>query len=92
MVNDLSNIQEHSDFFNDVTHTFYALGTTRAKAGSAEAFKKIDYELSLQCAKAVKSAGCKYFGLVSSEGANPDSWFLYPQVKGQLEQGVKVNN
>lgn len=37
----------------------------------------------------MKSGGCKYFGLVSSESANPASWFLYPQVKGQLEEGIK---
>lgn len=90
MVKDFTSIHDCSDFFKDVTHTFCALGTTRAKAGSAEAFKRVDYDLALECAKVVKSAGCKYFGLVSSEGADPDSWFLYSQVKGQLEQSIKV--
>ncbi|RLV94564.1 Protein FMP52 mitochondrial [Spathaspora sp. JA1] len=65
-----------------------ALGTTRAKAGSAENFKKIDYGINYENAKAAKENGVKVAVLVSSIGANAKSWFLYPKTKGELEDDV----
>ena len=64
------------------------MGTTRAKAGSAEAFRKIDHDIVLEIAKTAKSSQVPYFSLVSAVGANKNSLFLYPQVKGQIEEAV----
>ena len=36
-----------------------------------------------------KKNGVKQFHLVSSSGANKDSYLLYPQVKGQAEEAIK---
>ncbi|EGW32296.1 protein FMP52, mitochondrial [Spathaspora passalidarum NRRL Y-27907] len=65
-----------------------ALGSTRAKAGSAENFRKIDYGINYENFKAAKENGVKTAVLVSSIGANAKSWFLYPQTKGKLEDDV----
>lgn len=43
----------------------------------------------MKIAKIAKAAGCKYFGLVTAVGSDPNSSFLYPRVKGKLEEGVK---
>lgn len=32
-----------------------------------------------------KEGGCKWFGLVSAAGANANSSFLYPRIKGETE-------
>jgi oxidoreductase len=65
------------------------VGTTRSQAGSAEAFRKVDYTYTMSCAKLMKTGGIKHFHLMTSMGANANSWFLYPQTKGQVEEECK---
>jgi len=65
-----------------------ALGTTRAKAGSAAAFRAIDHDYVLEVARAVKARGCPRFALTSSMGANARAPFLYARTKGEVEQAV----
>ncbi|KAI6822490.1 NAD dependent epimerase/dehydratase family protein-like protein [Hortaea werneckii] len=67
-----------------------ALGTTRGNAGGFENQRKIDYDLNLALAKAAKEAGTKHYVLISSGGANPNSPFGYPKMKGELEEAVKA--
>jgi uncharacterized protein YbjT (DUF2867 family) len=64
------------------------LGTTRAKAGSAAAFRAVDLDMTAAFARTAKTAGARRFGLVSSVGADPSSRFLYPRVKGEAEAAV----
>lgn len=66
-----------------------ALGTTRAQAGSAEAFRAIDHDYALAIAKQARSGGARRFALTSSLGANPRSRLLYPRTKGELEEAVR---
>ncbi|GME95605.1 hypothetical protein B5S31_g3095 [[Candida] boidinii] len=68
---------------------FSGFGTTRKAAGSAENFKKIDYGINYDCAKAAKESNkFKTLVLVSTVSANKDSSFLYLQSKGKLEQDI----
>ena len=67
---------------------FSAFGTTRSDAGSAENFKRIDYGINYAAAKAAKKAGVETFVLISTMGANANSFFLYPKCKGQLENDI----
>lgn len=39
-------------------------------------------------AKLAKEAGCKWFGVVTAVGANSNSSFLYPRVKGMIERDL----
>jgi len=64
------------------------LGTTRKTAGSDEAFRAVDLELTRSFARAAKQAGARRFGLVSSIGADSRSRFLYPRTKGEAEAAV----
>jgi uncharacterized protein YbjT (DUF2867 family) len=68
---------------------FCALGTTIAKAGSQEAFRKIDFGYSKAFAEFALSGGAQQFALVSSVGANARSRNFYLRTKGGLEEAIK---
>ena len=65
-----------------------ALGTTRAKSGSAAAYRAIDFDYALAIATQVRASGAGRFALVTSMGADAQSWFLYTRTKGELENAV----
>lgn len=67
-----------------------ALGTTRRKAGSAEAFRAIDHDLVVGLATRLRALGARHFGLVSAAGANASSLFLYPRTKGDVENAIRA--
>ncbi|KAH8104659.1 hypothetical protein BXZ70DRAFT_1062198 [Cristinia sonorae] len=70
---------------------YITLGTTRAVAGSAAAFEKIDREYVINAARAAKSDDPNHLQRVvylSSTGANPSAMFLYPKSKGLTELGL----
>ena len=69
---------------------FCALGTTNAKAGSREAYRKIDFGYSKAFAEFALRGGAQQFALVSSVGANARSRTFYLRTKGELEEAVKV--
>ncbi len=69
---------------------FCSLGTTISKAGSEEAFRRVDFEIPLQVAGWCAKNGAKQFILVSSLGANEQSSIFYSRVKGELENALKT--
>jgi uncharacterized protein YbjT (DUF2867 family) len=64
------------------------LGTTIAKAGSQEAFRRVDFDYVVNAAKFAKATGAAQFLLVSSVGANAHSNVFYTRVKGETEDAV----
>jgi uncharacterized protein YbjT (DUF2867 family) len=66
-----------------------ALGTTKAKAGSQEAFRNVDYTLPLVFTKAAHDAGVETFALVSAIGAATNSMFSYARTKGEVERDIQ---
>lgn len=65
-----------------------ALGTTRKKAGSKQAFRAVDLEAVVAFAKASQQKGARRFLLVSSIGADPRSRSFYLRTKGETEQAL----
>lgn len=65
-----------------------ALGSTIAKAGSREAFRRVDHDLPLLAARLARRRGARAFALVSAAGANPRSRVFYNRVKGEAEEAV----
>lgn len=65
------------------------LGTTRAKAGSDQAFRQVDYDYPLAVARLAREHGATRFALNSSMGANASSRLLYPRTKGEVEQAIR---
>lgn len=76
--------------FTDTSIVFCAIGTTKAAAGSSAAFAAVDHDLVLHLATQAKHAGVTSFHLVSSVGADPHSWWLYPQTKGRVEESLRA--
>lgn len=68
---------------------FIALGTTIKRAGSKEAFRKVDFDYIVNAAKTAKAGGAEHCLLISSVGADPDSRIFYSRVKGETEEAVK---
>ncbi|MEV0645939.1 oxidoreductase [Phytomonospora sp. NPDC050363] len=71
-----------------VDDVYCALGTTMAKAGSKEAFRRVDHDHVLKVAELAHAAGATRFALVSSIGADPDSRTFYLRVKGETERDL----
>lgn len=85
---DFNDIETYADWIvgDDV---FCCLGTTRKKAGSKEAFSKVDYTYVLELAKIAAKNRANQFLLVSSMGADKDSMIFYSQVKGKIEDAIQ---
>ncbi len=65
-----------------------ALGTTMRKAGSRQAFRRIDHDYPLRIAELGKQHGVNVFVLNSALGANVQSLFFYNRVKGETERDL----
>ncbi|MDX5422588.1 MAG: oxidoreductase [Hymenobacteraceae bacterium] len=68
---------------------YCCLGTTMKKAGSKEAFYKVDHTYVVQLAELTVNKGASQFLVVSAMGADPGSLFFYNKVKGQMEHDVQ---
>lgn len=70
---------------------FCAIGTTQQKVkGDKAAYRKIDYDITVNAAKFCKLNGCETFLFVSSVGANSQSNNFYLKLKGEIEEAVKA--
>lgn len=67
---------------------FCALGTTMKKAGSKEAFRKVDFEYVVRYAEAAGKEGVTTMAVVSAMGADSNSMFFYNRVKGDMEKAL----
>ena len=72
----------------DAQDVYVALGTTIKKAGSQEAFRRVDHDYPLALARIAKERGAQRFLLVSSLGADASSRVFYSRVKGEVEQAI----
>jgi uncharacterized protein YbjT (DUF2867 family) len=68
---------------------FCCIGTTIKKAGSQEAFKKVDLDIPLKIAQLAQALSVHSLVIVSSIGANPESSNFYLRTKGEMEENVK---
>jgi len=69
--------------------SFCTLGTTIGKAGSKEAFFKVDHDFVLSFAQLSQQLGATGFFVVSSMGASSTSSIFYNKVKGEVEEDLK---
>jgi uncharacterized protein YbjT (DUF2867 family) len=70
-------------------HVYCALGTTIKRAGSEEAFRRVDQDYPRMLAERASGAGGARFVLVSSVGADAGSGNFYLRVKGEVEDAVR---
>ena len=89
MVGDLDLREKFVQIGVDAIDTYAScLGSTMRKAGSREAFQRIDHGLVLRWARIARSLGARQALLVSSVGADPSSRALYLHVKGEVERDL----
>lgn len=85
---DFDQMERYSELF-EVDHIFICLGTTIKKAGSKEAFQKVDLELPERIATMAVNNSVKALVLISSIGADANASNFYLKTKGQAEEAVK---
>ncbi|XP_068248417.1 oxidoreductase HTATIP2-like [Palaemon carinicauda] len=88
---DFEKLDDHKEAFQGAQVGYCCLGTTRGKAG-AKGFVRVDRDYVTESAKLLKDGGCSHFHLISSQGANKNSNFLYTKTKGETEELVKEIN
>jgi uncharacterized protein YbjT (DUF2867 family) len=65
------------------------LGTRIRKAGSQEAFRRVDHDYPLAVAHLARQHGAQAFALNSATGANPRSRFFYNRLKSEVEEALR---
>ncbi|MFN3494330.1 MAG: NAD-dependent dehydratase [Hydrogenophaga sp.] len=86
---DFDRLPESADWWR-VDAVVCALGTTMAKAGSREAFRRVDHGIALQVARLALAHGARAFALNAALGADPDSRVFYSRTKGELERDLQT--
>lgn len=84
---------DHGDSYRDAVladDVFCCLGTTIAKAGSQQAFRKVDFGYPVAIAKAAVAQGARQFLMVSAVGARSNAAAFYSRVKGEVEDAVRA--
>ncbi|HSU16767.1 oxidoreductase [Longimicrobium sp.] len=85
---DLGRLEEEAGDAFAVDDVFCCLGTTIRKAGSREAFMRVDHDYPVAAATLASRRGARRFFLVSSLGADAGSRVFYNRVKGEVERDV----
>ena len=87
-------LETRSADFAGAEAVFVTLGTTRAAAGTAAEYRRVDIGFVDKAAAAAKAASCPQFLLLTSKGANANVWhsdakvfhsLFYLHVKGAAE-------
>ena len=71
-----------------VDDVFCCLGTTIKKAGSQEAFRRVDCDIPVSVGREARAAGARQFLIVTAVGADAKSSVFYNRVKGDVEAAL----
>lgn len=74
--------------FPESDDAFCCLGTTIKKAGSEDAFRRVDYDYVLAFGRKAQQHCATQFLVVSALGANAGSRIFYNRLKGEMENAV----
>ena len=72
----------------DIEAVFCCIGTTQKKAGSTEAFQRVDRDIPIALARWAAANGATTFVGISSVDARASARSVYLKTKGQMEAGV----
>lgn len=86
---DFERLEDAAPSFR-VSHIVCALGTTIKKAGTQEAFRRVDHDYPLAAARLGLREGARHFLLVSALGASARSRIFYSRVKGEVEDAIRA--
>lgn len=88
---DFSDRESFRLAMEDSDVVFCSIGTTQKKVkGDMDAYRKIDFDITVNAARFCKLNACETFVFVSSVGANSKSNNFYLKLKGEIEDAVKA--
>ena len=87
LVDSLDDISGMRNRLQGVDGFLCTLGT-RVKVGKDQ-FIKVDYQYPMDFARLATQLEVKHYGLLTSQGADPKSMFLYMKTKGEVERDIK---
>lgn len=87
-INDYSQLARHKEKLNADVY-FCCIGTTIKKAGSQDAFRKVDYDIPVQVAQLAQEFSFSSLVIISSIGSNANTSNFYLRTKGEMEQAVQ---
>ena len=86
---DFSDSKSYSQTLRNSQIVFASIGTTQSKVkGNKESYRKIDFDIICNIAKACKENNVENFSFVSSSGANIKSNNFYLNLKGEIENSI----
>ena len=85
---DFDNFQLPEEKWIDVKDLYICLGTTIKKAGSKEAFQKVDINYCLEVAKEAQKFGVSNVSIITSLGSDEKSSNFYLKSKGIIENYI----
>ena len=85
---DFDDLQLSDEIFSDIKDIFICLGTTIKKAGSKDAFQKVDITYCYEIAKQAQARGVKNISIVTSLGSDCNSANFYLKSKGMIEDKI----
>jgi uncharacterized protein YbjT (DUF2867 family) len=81
-----------SELLSDVKDMYICLGTTIKKAGSKEAFQKVDIQYCIDVAREAEKNGVRNLSIITSVGSDPRSSNFYLKTKGLIEEQISDLN
>ena len=78
----------HSESFSDIKDIYICLGTTIKKAGSKEAFQKVDIQYCIDVAREAEKNGVRNLSIITSVGSDSRSSNFYLKTKGLIEEQI----
>ncbi len=85
---DFDDLQLSDEIFSDIKDIYICLGTTIKKAGSKEAFQKVDITYCYEIAMQAQASGVKNISIVTSLGSDPNAANFYLKSKGMIEDKI----
>jgi|694.fasta_scaffold108187_4 uncharacterized protein YbjT (DUF2867 family) len=84
---DFTDLDKNKEAFK-VDAIFCCIGTTIAKAGSQQAFRKVDYDIPVLLSNLGHAAKVSSMHVVSAMGADKNASIFYNKVKGEMEESI----
>ena len=84
-----SSLNEIKKIIKNCDYVYSGIGTTQSKVNyNKKIYRSIDYDITLNIARACKECGIKSFSLVSTAGADRSKNNFYLSLKGEIDEEV----
>ena len=86
---DFSSLNEIKNTIKNCDYIYSGIGTTQSKVNyNMKIYRSIDYDITLNIARACKENGIKSLSLVSTAGADRSKNNFYLSLKGEIDEDV----